>query len=113
MQCENGYTKPGVKGILCRKAEEPKEGDLRSVAHAMCGHQRFCPTARCYQFLSSWEKCTMRGRTHQSAPLAALTAPLTGEPSDGREEGAGEEMPVKKGKRTAKKKSAEKGTDGE
>lgn len=25
MQCENGYTKPGVKGILCRKCEEPKK----------------------------------------------------------------------------------------
>lgn len=39
MQCENGYTKPGVKGILCRKAKEPKSGDLRSTAHALCGHQ--------------------------------------------------------------------------
>lgn len=113
MQCENGYTKPGVKGILCRKCEEPKEGDLRSVAHALCGHQRFCPNARCHQFLPSWEKCTMRERTHQSAPQAALTAPLAGEPSDGREEAAGEEIPAKKGKRTAKKKSAEKSADGE
>ena len=60
MQCENGYTKPGVKGILCRKAKEPKENDMRSTAHALCGHQRFCPTARCDQFLPSWEKCTMR-----------------------------------------------------
>lgn len=112
MQCENGYTKPGVKGILCRKAKEPKEGDLRSTAHALCGHQRFCPNARCYTLLPGWEKCVLR-ETSQSAPLAELTAPLAGEHSDGREEGAGEEMPVKKGKRTAKKKSAEKGADGE
>lgn len=104
MQCENGYTKPGVKGILCRKCEEPKDGDLRSVAHAMCGHQRFCPTARCYQFLPGWEKCTLREKATDCA------AP---ERNDSREEGAGEEIPAKKAKRTAKKKCAEKGADGE
>lgn len=126
MQCENGYTKPGVKGILCRKCEEPKAGDLRSVAHAMCGHQRFCPNQRCYQFLPGWEKCTMRyGIAKEKRSFDALTlaqddtpiaadAPLPplGE-EHGREEGAGEETPVKKGKRTAKKKSAEKAADGE
>ena len=98
MQCENGYTKPGVKGILCRKCEGPKDGDLRSVAHALCGHQRFCPNARCYTLLPGWEKCVLRD---------TAAAPET------REEDAGEEMPAKKTKRTAKKKSAEKGTDGE
>lgn len=113
MQCENGYTKPGVKGILCRKCEEPKENDMRSTAHALCGHQRFCPNQRCYTLLPGWEKCVLRERTPQSAPQAALTAPLAGEPIDGREEGAGEEMPAKKGKRVAKKKSAEKAADGE
>lgn len=60
MQCENGYTKPGVRGILCREAEEPQGGDLGSVAHALCGHQRFCPNERCYTFLPSWESCTKR-----------------------------------------------------
>lgn len=60
MQCENGYIKPGVRGILCREAEEPKNGDLGSVAHALCGHQRFCPNERCYTFLPSWESCTKR-----------------------------------------------------
>lgn len=111
MQCENGYTKPGVKGILCRKCEEPKEGDLRSVAHALCGHQRFCPNQRCYTLLPGWEKCTMRekGTTPQSA---TQTDPLA-QGSQVREEGAGEEMPAKKGKRTAKKKSAEKDDKGE
>ena len=79
MQCENGYTKPGVKGILCRKAKEPKENDMRSTAHALCGHQRFCPSARCYMMLPGWEKCMKRERTPQSAPQAALTAPLAGE----------------------------------
>lgn len=113
MQCENGYTKPGVKGILCRKCEEPKENDLRSVAHALCGHQRFCPNQRCYTMLPGWEKCRMRekGTTHQSATQTDPRPIAQG--SQGREEGAGEEMPVKKGKRTAKKKSAEKGADGE
>lgn len=114
MQCENGYTKPGVKGILCRKCEEPKSGNLRSVAHALCGHQRFCPNARCYTLLPGWEKCTKRG-TPQSAPIAALTdpRPLAGEHRDGSEEGAEEETPVKKTKRTAKKNSAEKAADGD
>lgn len=113
MQCENGYVKPGVKGILCRKCEEPKEGDLRSVAHALCGHQRFCPNQKCYTMLPGWENCTKRekGTTPQSAPQAALTAPLSGEPSDGREEGAGEEKAARKTKRTAKKKSAEAGAE--
>lgn len=60
MQCENGYTKDGVRGILCREAEEPKDGDLGSVAHALCGHQRFCPNERCFMFLPSWESCTKR-----------------------------------------------------
>lgn len=111
MQCENGYVKKGVHGILCKKAEEPKEGDLRSVAHALCGHQRFCPNQKCYTMLPGWEECMKRERTPQSAPQAALTAPLAGEPSDGREEGAGEEKAAKKTKRTAKKKSAEAGAE--
>ena len=107
MQCENGYTKPGVRGILCRKAEAPKDGDIRSTAHALCGHQRFCPNARCYMMLPGWEKCTRR-----DTPIAADAAlPPEGEAS--REEAAGEEIPVKKTKRTAKKKSAEKAADGE
>ena len=111
MQCENGYTKPGVKGILCRKAKEPKENDVRSTAHALCGHQRFCPNARCYQFLPSWEKCTMREKGTTPQPPTA-TAPLA-QGSQVREEDAGEETPAKKTKRTAKKKSAEKDADGE
>ena len=99
MQCENGYTKPGVKGILCRKAKEPKENDMRSTAHALCGHQRFCPNARCYTLLPGWEKCVLRENT--------AAAPET------RKEAAEDEIPVKKTKRTAKKKSAEKAADGE
>ena len=60
MQCENGYTKPGVRGILCRKAEEPQNGDLKATAHALCGNQRFCPNHRCFQMLPGWEKCPLR-----------------------------------------------------
>ena len=70
MQCENGYTKPGVKGILCRKAKEPKENDMRSTAHALCGHQRFCPNARCYTLLPGWEKCVLRDDTSSAAGAA-------------------------------------------
>ena len=99
MQCENGYTKPGVKGILCRKAKEPKENDMRSTAHALCGHQRFCPNARCYTLLPGWEKCVLRENTAAAQEI--------------REEAAGDEIPVKMTKRAAKKKSTEKGTDGE
>lgn len=99
MQCENGYTKPGVKGILCRKAKEPKENDMRSTAHALCGHQRFCPNARCYTLLPGWEKCLLRENTAAAPEIS--------------EEAAGEEMPVKKTKRAAKKKRAEKAADGE
>lgn len=125
MQCENGYTKPGVRGILCRKCGEPKEGDLRSIAHALCGHQRFCPNARCYQFLPSWEKCTLRNGgakeersfdaltlTQDDTPIAADAA-LPPEGEARHEEAAGEEMPAKKSKRAAKKKNAEKEADGE
>lgn len=109
MQCENGYTKTGVKGILCRKAKEPKENDMRSTAHALCGHQRFCPNARCYTMLPGWEKCTKRDDTSS----AAGAAPSPQGEGESREEAAGEEMPAKKTKRTAKKKSAEKAADGE
>ena len=107
MQCENGYTKPGVKGILCRKAKEPKENDMRSTAHALCGHQRFCPNARCYTLLPGWEKCVLRGNSLRPSATSLE------EGGEGRVEAAGNEMPVKKGKRTAKKKSAEKAADGE
>jgi hypothetical protein len=48
--------------------------------------------------LPGWEKCVLRD---------TAAAPET------REEAAGDEMPVKKTKRTAKKKSAEKAADGE
>ena len=34
MQCENGYTKPSVRGILCRKAEEPQEVSWDSIHRA-------------------------------------------------------------------------------
>lgn len=91
MQCENGYVKNGVRGILCRKAEEPKDGDMRSVAHALCGHQRFCPNAGCYTFLPSWEKCTKR----QQKPVEA----------------AGEEIAPKAVKSTSKKKRAQKAAE--
>lgn len=111
MQCENGYTKPGVRGILCRKAEAPKDGDIRSTAHALCGHQRFCPNARCYMMLPGWERCTRREKDSPSFAPSGHLPPLGEE--QGREEAAGEEIPVKKTKRTARKKSAERGADGE
>lgn len=96
MQCENGYTKPGVKGILCRKAKEPKENDMRSTAHALCGHQRFCPNARCYTLLPGWEKCVLRD-------TAAAT--------EIREEAAGDEIETQEGKPKGKKKTAKKSAE--
>lgn len=105
MQCENGYTKPGVRGILCRKCEEPKEGDLRSIAHALCGHQRFCPNARCYQFLPSWEKCTLRVNSLRPSATSLKKGGI------GREEAAGEEMPANAGKPKGKKKAAKKSAE--
>lgn len=87
MQCENGYIKDGVRGILCRKAEEPKNGDLGGIAHALCGQQRFCPNARCFQMLSGWEACPKR--------------------RESRVEAEGREIPAKAGKSTGKKKRAQ------
>ena len=60
MQCENAYTDPKVRGILCKKCEKPCGSGAKGVAHALCGHQRFCPTARCYTLLPGWEKCVKR-----------------------------------------------------
>lgn len=97
MQCENGYVKKGVHGILCKKAEEPKDGDLRGIAHALCGHQRFCQNQKCYTMLPGWEKCLLRESTAAAPEI--------------REEGTGEEIPARKTKRTAKKKSAETGAE--
>lgn len=74
MQCENGYVKSGVRGILCREAEEPKSGDLRSVAHALCGHQRFCPNQRCYQMLPGWEACPKRRQSREEAAGEKIAA---------------------------------------
>lgn len=63
MQCENAYTDPKVRGILCKKCEKPCGSGAKGVAHALCGHQRFCPTARCYTLLPGWEKCVKRRET--------------------------------------------------
>lgn len=87
MQCENGYIKDGVRGILCRKAEAPKDGDLKGIAHALCGHQRFCPNQRCHVLLPSWENCTKR----REKPVEA----------------AGREIPAKAGKSTTRRKRAQ------
>ena len=91
MQCENGYIKPGVRGILCRKAESPADGDLKGIAHALCGHQRFCPNQNCYTMLPGWENCTkLREKPVEAAE--SETAPEAGKP---------------KGKKKTAKKSAE------
>lgn len=80
---------------------------MRSTAHALCGHQRFCPNARCYTLLPGWEKCTKRENSLRPSATSLREGGV------GREEAAGEEMTVKKGKRAAKKKNAEKAADGE
>ena len=66
------------------KVEEPKDGDLKGIAHALCGHQRFCPNQRCHVLLPSWENCTKR----REKPVEA----------------AGREITAKAGKSTSKKK---------
>lgn len=106
MQCENGYTKPGVKGILCRKAKEPKENDMRSTAHALCGHQRFCPNARCYTMLPGWEKCVLRDTSS-----AAGAAPSPQGEGESREEAAGDEIETQESKPKDKKKTAKKSAE--
>ncbi len=93
MQCENAYIKDGVRGILCRKLGEAKDGDIASLAHALCGHQRFCPNERCYAMLPSWEKCTKR--------------------REGREEAAGEKKTKSAANKTTKAKAAQKRQKGE
>ena len=95
MQCENGYIRDDVRGILCRKAEEPKPGDLRSEAHALCGHQRFCPNQRCFTFLPGWERCTLRHKKDDNAAEKSVEA-------------AGNEIAPKAAKSAPKKKRAQK-----
>lgn len=73
MQCENAYIKDGVRGLLCRKAEEPQSGDLKATAHALCGNQRFCPNERCFMMLPGWEKCPKR----REKPVEAAEAQET------------------------------------
>lgn len=70
MNCEHAYTKDGVRGYLCARAEEPKSGDLKGIAHALCGQQRFCPNMRCYQMLPGWEKCPKRAQTPEETPAS-------------------------------------------
>lgn len=79
MQCENGYIKPGVRGILCRKAEAPTDGNLKSVAHALCGHQRFCPNQKCHTMLPGWENCAKRRQSREEA-AGRETEPQAGKP---------------------------------
>ena len=83
MQCENAYIRDDVRGILCRKAEEPKSGDMRATAHALCGHQRFCPNQRCFTFLPSWEKCTLRRQRPVEAAETQIS-PEAGKPTSAK-----------------------------
>ena len=92
LECENAYTKTGIRYILCKKAVEPAPGDIRAEAHALCGHQRFCPRVRACTLLPTWEKCTKRD----------VNARQT------REEAAGSEIAAKPVKKTRKKKAKEK-----
>lgn len=110
MQCENGYIKPGVRGILCRKAEAPTDGNLKSVAHALCGHQRFCPNQKCYTMLPGWENCTKRKGERIATTPTELRNDNTAET---REEAAGRETEPQVGKPKGKKKTAKKSADGE
>ena len=68
MNCEYAYTKDGVRGYLCGRAEEPVGDGLQGIAHALCGQQRFCPNMRCYQMLPGWEKCPRRAQNAKEEP---------------------------------------------
>ncbi len=70
MQCEHAYTDPKVRGILCKKCDAPCGSGAKGVVHALCGHQRFCPTARCYTLLPGWEKCVKRRVSAETAETA-------------------------------------------
>lgn len=90
MECEHAYTKPGVRFILCRKcAAELKPGGRQAEAHALCGHQRFCPNKRACTLLPSWKDCVKRRET--------------------REEAAETKIPAKKGTRKGKEQNAKQG----
>ena len=70
---------------------------MRSTAHALCGHQRFCPNARCYTLLPGWEKCVLRENTAAA--------------QETREEAAGREIETQEGKPKGKKKTAKKSAE--
>lgn len=97
MQCENAYIKEGVRYILCRKEKEPDMRDQRALTHAMCGHQRFCPNIRACTLLPSWERCLKRAE----------------KPAQVRGEAAENAASKERSARTAKKKIAQKASEGD
>ena len=117
MECEHAYTKPGVRFILCRKcaaestdshanAAALARNDRREEAHALCGHQRFCPNKRACTLLPSWKDCVKRREgTDCHAPQGVARNDRGAET---REEAAETKIPAKPSKRKATKKSAEK-----
>lgn len=97
MECENAYTKKGIRYILCKKAPEPRAWNVREEAHALCGHQRFCPHIRACTLLPTWEKC----------PRRDVNSPQT------REEAAESEIKEAPKKAVRRKKASEKAKEKE
>ena len=57
MECKYAYKAKGVRYILCEKTGTPDATNPMEVAHAMCGHQHFCPDRNCCALLPTWREC--------------------------------------------------------
>ena len=57
----------GVRYILCEKVDRPDAENPMEVAHAMCGHQRFCPDEHCCTLLPTWRNCVRLRETPQDS----------------------------------------------
>lgn len=67
MECKHAYKMRGVRYILCEKTGRPDAENPMEVAHAMCGHQRFCPDAHCCTLLPTWRECMRLRETPQNS----------------------------------------------
>ena len=66
MECKYAYKAKGVRYILCEKTGTPDATNPMEVAHAMCGHQHFCPDRNCCALLPTWRECVRLHVTPQN-----------------------------------------------
>lgn len=74
MDCKNAYLINGVDYMLCRKVGKIDVKDAKSVAHAVCPHQKFCPTKNCHIMAAGWDKCK---RLVEEKPVSAAEVKKT------------------------------------